>query len=74
MNYHWKSCKNPALDKYSNSTGVDIFISVSWNDVIVFTFDMLGLPEVFPWIIVIGALGRCGKGALEIAHKLGLPK
>jgi len=35
---------------------------------------MLGLPEVFPWIIVIGALGRCGKGALEIAHKLGLPK
>lgn len=33
-----------------------------------------GLPEVFPRIIVIGALGRCGKGALEIAHKLGLPK
>lgn len=33
-----------------------------------------GLPEIFPRIIVIGALGRCGKGALEIAHKLGLPK
>ena len=35
---------------------------------------LIGLPEVFPRIIVIGALGRCGKGALEIAHKLGVPK
>jgi len=35
---------------------------------------MLGLSEVFPRIMVIGALGRCGKGALEIAYKLGLPK
>ena len=43
---------------------------MSWtNDVL-----HIGLPEVFPRIIVIGALGRCGKGALEIAHKLGLPK
>jgi len=23
---------------------------------------------------VIGALGRCGKGAVEMAHKLGVPK
>ena len=36
--------------------------------------EISGLPEVFPRIIVIGALGRCGKGALEIAHKLGIPK
>ena len=45
-------------------------------EMILLTNDMLlvGLPEVFPRIIVIGALGRCGKGALEIAHKLGLPK
>ena len=34
----------------------------------------VGLPDIFSRIIVIGALGRCGKGALEIAHKLGLPK
>lgn len=24
--------------------------------------------------MVIGALGRCGRGALEIAYKLGIPK
>lgn len=34
----------------------------------------LGVPEVFPCIIVIGALGRCGRGALEMANKIGIPK
>lgn len=33
-----------------------------------------GVPEVFPRIFVIGALGRCGKGAVEMAHKMGVPK
>lgn len=33
-----------------------------------------GVPEVFPRIFVIGALGRCGKGAVEMAHKIGVPK
>lgn len=33
-----------------------------------------GVPEVFPRIIVIGALGRCGRGALEMANKIGIPK
>lgn len=33
-----------------------------------------GVPEVFPQIFVIGALGRCGKGAVEMAHKMGVPK
>ena len=23
---------------------------------------------------MIGALGRCGKGAVEMAHKMGVPK
>lgn len=34
----------------------------------------LGVAEVFPRIIVIGALGRCGRGAVEMAHKMGIPK
>lgn len=33
-----------------------------------------GVPEVFPRIFVIGALGRCGKGAVKMAHKMGVPK
>lgn len=33
-----------------------------------------GVPEVFPRIFVIGALGHCGKGAVEMAHKKGVPK
>jgi len=33
-----------------------------------------GVPEVFPRIIVIGALGRCGRGAVEMAYKIGIPK
>ena len=24
--------------------------------------------------MVIGALGRCGRGAVEMAHKMGIPK
>ena len=45
-------------------------------EMILLTNDMLlvGLPEVFFFFFLIGALGRCGKGALEITHKLGLPK
>ena len=34
----------------------------------------IGVPEVIPRIFVIGALGRCGRGAVEMAHKLGVPK
>lgn len=30
------------------------------------------ISDVFPSIIVIGALGRCGKGAIELAHKVGI--
>ena len=33
-----------------------------------------GVPEVFPRIIVFGAMGRCGQGAVEMAHKLSIPK
>lgn len=29
---------------------------------------------MIPRIFVIGALGRCGRGAVEMAHKLGVPK
>ena len=29
---------------------------------------------MFPRVIVIGALGRCGRGAVEMAHKMGIPK
>ncbi|PFX19811.1 Saccharopine dehydrogenase [NAD(+), L-lysine-forming] [Stylophora pistillata] len=33
-----------------------------------------GVPEVFPRVFVIGARGRCGRGAVEMAHKMGVPK
>lgn len=36
--------------------------------------ELKGVQKVFPRIMVIGALGRCGRGASEIAHKLGIPK
>ena len=29
---------------------------------------------MFPRVIVIGALGRCGRGAVEMARKMGIPK
>ena len=37
-------------------------------------FPYSGVPEVFPRIFVIGALGRCGRGAVQMAHKIGIPK
>ena len=39
-----------------------------------FVLSLLGVPEVCPRVIVIGALGRCGKGAIEMAHKVGIPE
>ncbi|EDO41960.1 predicted protein [Nematostella vectensis] len=33
-----------------------------------------GVAEVYPTIIVLGALGRCGKGSLDMAKKIGIPK
>ena len=32
------------------------------------------LPDCHPRIVVIGALGRCGKGALDMAYKVGIPR
>lgn len=32
-----------------------------------------GIAELFPRIMIIGALGRCGKGALDMAIKVGIP-
>ncbi|KAJ7385010.1 Saccharopine dehydrogenase [Desmophyllum pertusum] len=32
-----------------------------------------GLSECYPRVIIIGALGRCGKGALDLAYKVGIP-
>ena len=29
---------------------------------------------MFPRVIVIDALGRCGRGAVEMARKMGIPK
>ncbi|XP_031562025.1 saccharopine dehydrogenase [NAD(+), L-lysine-forming]-like [Actinia tenebrosa] len=35
--------------------------------------EIKGISELFPKIIIIGALGRCGKGALDLANKVGIP-
>lgn len=32
------------------------------------------IHDVFPSIVVIGALGRCGKGAIDLADKVGIPE
>ena len=54
----------------STSTKYDNHIFL--NNLIIKLF--IGVPEVIHRIFVIGALGRCGKGAVEMAHKLGVPK
>ncbi|KAK3750547.1 hypothetical protein QZH41_011077, partial [Actinostola sp. cb2023] len=36
--------------------------------------DTKGVSEVYPSVLVIGALGRCGRGSLDIATKLGIPE
>ncbi|XP_031565807.1 saccharopine dehydrogenase [NAD(+), L-lysine-forming]-like [Actinia tenebrosa] len=33
-----------------------------------------GVSEIYPTVLVMGALGRCGHGALDIARKLGIPE
>ena len=37
-------------------------------------YSFSGLSECHPRIVVIGALGRCGKGALDMALKAGIPR
>lgn len=34
----------------------------------------VGVPEVYPTILVVGALGQCGRGSLDIAKKIGIPE
>ena len=49
-----------------------LFISVRQVHLHVHWF--VGVPEFYPRIIVMGAEGRCGKGAIEMAEKLGIPR
>ena len=37
-------------------------------------FDILGVVEVQPKVLIIGSSGRCGKGAAYILERVGLPR
>lgn len=41
---------------------------------IVLLLSALGVADVHPTVLVIGALGQCGKGALDVAQKIGIPE
>ncbi|CAH3183546.1 unnamed protein product [Porites lobata] len=59
----------PSLEPYDNE-------KVLVNDVKMMLQNVAkakGLPDCHPRIVVIGALGRCGKGALDMAYKVGIP-
>ncbi|CAH3196079.1 unnamed protein product [Porites evermanni] len=59
----------PSLEPYDNE-------KVLVNDVKMMLQNVSkakGLPDCHPRIVVIGALGRCGKGALDMAYKAGIP-
>lgn len=59
------------------SQGNLIDIKLSWyrqNDELVnYVKDQLSLLDELPTILVLGALGRCGNGAIELAVKAGIP-
>ncbi|XP_015772087.1 PREDICTED: saccharopine dehydrogenase [NAD(+), L-lysine-forming]-like [Acropora digitifera] len=60
----------PAIKPYSSEAALIDHIRMELKQVAKFK----DISDVFPSIIVIGALGRCGKGAIELAHKVGIPE
>lgn len=50
-----------------------VLMTVSYVMFTVF-YSFSGLSVCHPRIVVIGALGRCGKGALDMALKAGIPR
>jgi len=60
----------PSVSAYDNEESMLNFMKSQLQEIA----KRKGVPEVFPRIIVIGALGRCGRGAVEMAHKIGIPK
>jgi len=60
----------PSVSAYDNEDQMLTFVKSQLKEIA----KRKGVPEVVPRIFVIGALGRCGKGAVEMAHKLGVPK
>jgi len=59
----------PALEPYDHESVLIDNLKRQLQDVA----KAKGLSECYPRIVIIGALGRCGKGALEMAHKAGIP-
>lgn len=59
----------PSLEPYENESLLIDDLKMQLHNVA----KAKGLPECYPRIIVIGALGRCGKGALDMAHRVGIP-
>jgi len=35
---------------------------------------LAGILDLYPRVVIIGALGRCGKGSLDLARKVGIPE
>ncbi|XP_068722800.1 uncharacterized protein [Montipora capricornis] len=60
----------PAVKPYSSEAAFIDHIRIELKQVA----KLKGVPEVCPRVIVIGALGRCGKGAIKMAHKVGIPE
>ncbi|XP_067055325.1 uncharacterized protein [Acropora muricata] len=60
----------PAIKPYSSEAALIDHIRMELKQVAKFK----DISDVFPSIIVIGALGRCGKGAIDLAHKVGIPE
>lgn len=35
---------------------------------------LVGVPEIYPKVLIIGGSGRCGQGAAYILEKTGIPR
>ncbi|KAM7432200.1 Saccharopine dehydrogenase [Porites harrisoni] len=60
----------PSVSAYDNEESMLNFVKSQLQDIA----KKRGVAEVFPRILVVGALGRCGKGAIEMLLKMGIPK
>ncbi|CAH3191906.1 unnamed protein product [Porites evermanni] len=60
----------PSVSAYDNEDSMLNFVKSQLQDIA----KKRGVAKVFPRILVVGALGRCGKGAIEMLLKMGIPK
>ncbi|CAG8655526.1 11502_t:CDS:2 [Racocetra fulgida] len=66
--------KYPSVEHFPNENDLITYIKDRLNKASELLYPLLPIKGYTPRIMVVGALGRCGKGATEFARKVDIPE